>query len=60
MFGIGKYKICFLKIDDYFNNNILKGLIPISFSLILANIGINTIKCVYILRISVYLSRLKV
>ena len=36
MFGIGKYKICFRKIDDYFNNNILKCLIRILFLLILA------------------------
>ena len=30
MFGIEKYKICFLKIDYYFNNTIVKGLISIS------------------------------
>ena len=48
MFGIGKYKFCFLKIDNYFNNDITKGLISISLLLILAKIEIYTIKCVYI------------
>ena len=48
MLGIGESKICFLKIDDYFTNNILKGLVPISLSLILAKIEIYTIQCVYI------------